>query len=378
MDWTITGGDVLGPEGLERRDLYVVDRRISEVPGVRPRVLDAVGLTVAPGMVDLHGDAFERNFSPRPGVFFDVETALIDTDRQLLTNGITTAYLAMTISWEPGLRSLENAKALVAAWQHMRPHFVTDLRLQLRWEIFALDAVETVEAWLRLDPSPMLAFNDHFSALVNRERRLGRTITEYAKRAGLSEDAYRALTADTEARTAEVGPACARLAQAAAEAGVPCLAHDEMTGDERRRNRSLGIAISEFPMSRDAAQTAIDGGEATVLGAPNIVRGGSHIGALDAEPAAVDGLCSALATDYFYPALLAASARLSDRGDLSPAAVWSLVSTNPARAAGLPDRTGFFAGARADIVLYRRVGRAARVEACFANGALGFSRLVAT
>ncbi len=72
-------------------------------PGVR---FDATGLLVLPGIVDIHGDAFERQLQPRPGVDFPADIALADTESQLLANGITTAFHGVTLSWEPGLRSL--------------------------------------------------------------------------------------------------------------------------------------------------------------------------------------------------------------------------------------------------------------------------------
>lgn len=368
MNWTITSGEVVGPDGFERRDLHIVDGRFADAPGPGARRFDASGLAIAPGMVDLHGDGFERNLSPRPSVYFDMETALVETDRQLIANGITTAYLAMTISWEPGLRGIGNARRLVETLARMRPHLIADIRLQLRWEVFALDAAEAVEAWLALDPRPTLAFNDHFSLLFRERGDRARVFAEYAQRSGLTLADYEALTARTKAREGEVAAAVAHLARKAAAGGVICFAHDERDAETRRRNRALGIAVSEFPLRRAAAEEAVALGEPTVLGAPNVVRGGSHIGALDAEPAAREGLCTALASDYYYPSMFAAAARLMASGD-DPAADWALVSANPARAAGLVDRGVIAAGALADLALFRRDGGAARIEAVFRNGA---------
>ena len=368
VNWTITGGEVIGSSGVERRDVHIVDGQFADAPGSAARRFDATGLTVAPGMVDLHGDGFERNLSPRSGVFFDPETALIETDRQLIANGITTAYLAMTISWEPGLRSLDNARRLVAALDRVRSHLIADIRLQLRWEVFALDAVAEIEDWLTLTPRPTLAFNDHFSPLVADEGRLNPHLPVYAKRAGLTAEEYDELTSRTKSRAAEVPGVVARLARAAEKAGAVCFAHDETDAESRRRNRALGVAVSEFPLRRDAAAEAVAHDEPTILGAPNVVRGGSHIGAMDAAPAIAEGLCSALASDYYYPSMLAAAARLmADVG--APAEVWSLVSGNAASAVGLGDRGTMQPGASADLVLFARDGGAARVEAVFRRGA---------
>src|ERR1700738_678618 len=102
------------------------------------RRIDADGLLVLPGIVDIHGDAFERQMMPRPGVGFPVDIALLDSDRQVLANGITTVFHSVTCSWEPGLRGPENARAIIAALDHLRPLLGADTRFHLRHETFNL------------------------------------------------------------------------------------------------------------------------------------------------------------------------------------------------------------------------------------------------
>ncbi len=381
MDWILTGGRVLGEAGLEARPLALAGGRIAETPAPAARAFDAAGLILVPGIVDAHGDGFERNLSPRPGVLFDAETALIETDRQCAANGITTAYLALTISWEPGLRSLEMADTVIETLARLRPALLTDLRVQIRWEIMALDAAETVEGWLELEPKPAIAFNDHFTGMVKApapdapefEARMGRDIPKYAARAGMSVDAYKALVARIEARMEESPAIVARIAARAVDLGVPRLAHDEKTKAERARHRALGIGVSEFPLTREAAEEAVSGGEPTVLGAPNVLRGGSHIGALGAEDAAKAGLCSALASDYFYPAPLLAASRLAGPDLSGLASAWALVSSGPAKALGLTDRGRIAPGLRGDVLALSFAGGRARVEAAFSAGKLVFA-----
>ena len=136
-----------------------------------------------------------------------------ETARQLVANGITTAYLALTISWEPGLRSLDNARRLIRALAHVEPELRVDMRVQLRWEVFALDAIADVEAWLNLTPRPVLAFNDHLGELLEDDR-LAHKVPDYAARAGLDETAYEALVERVAARSGEKPAAMARLAAA--------------------------------------------------------------------------------------------------------------------------------------------------------------------
>ena len=113
----ITGGQVLRGGKLEAGDVAIAGGIIADPSGPPPaaRTLDARGWLVLPGIVDLHGDAFERQLQPRPGVNFPASLALADTERQLLANGITTAYHGVTLSWEPGLRGLQTWQALTDA-----------------------------------------------------------------------------------------------------------------------------------------------------------------------------------------------------------------------------------------------------------------------
>ena len=104
---SIRGGQLLTGGDLAIAGLRLEDGRVAAVdaaPEAGDRVLDASGLMVLPGIVDMHGDAFERQIMPRPKVRFAYDLALMDTDRQLVANGITTAYHGLTLSWEPGLR----------------------------------------------------------------------------------------------------------------------------------------------------------------------------------------------------------------------------------------------------------------------------------
>ena len=107
---------------------------------------DARGLLVVPGVVDIHGDAFERQLQPRPGVDFSPDVALVDTEAQLLANGITTAFHGVTLSWEPGLRSANSWIALLASLPGARS-WTCDMRVHLRWE-----ASKTSTPWI--PPSP--------------------------------------------------------------------------------------------------------------------------------------------------------------------------------------------------------------------------------
>jgi len=166
----------------------------------------------------------------------------------------------------------------------------------------------------------------------------------------------------------------ARLAAAAREAAIPMASHDDDSPAMRRHYRALGCHLSEFPVDRDTASSAIEAGETVILGGPNVVRGGSHAARLPAAESAEAGLCGVLTSDYYYPTLLQAAYILAGRGNLPFAECWALVSRNPARAAGLADRGEIAPGHRADLILVDDSEPALpRVVASYVAGQLRFA-----
>lgn len=352
-DIVIRGGRTLIDQDLVEASLAINGKTISAVqsPPARTSVeIDAKGLMVLPGIVDLHGDAFERQMMPRPGVGFPIDVALADSDRQAIANGITTVFHATTWSWEPGLRGAENAKKLIDAIETQRPHLSADTRFHLRQETYNLDAEATIIEWLKAGRIDLLAFNDHMSSIAADMARPQKR-AQMAERAGLNADEFNELVKRFSARKDEVPTSIARLAAAGVASGTPMLSHDDSSPEMRRAFRAIGVAIAEFPINVPTAQEAAQAGEYIVFGAPNVVRGGSHTGWTKAADMIAQGLCSVLASDYYYPAQLLAAFRLAADNILPLGRAWSLISEMPARAAGMIDRGRIVEGARADVLL---------------------------
>lgn len=336
-------------------------------------VIDAGGLIVAPALVDIHGDAFERQMMPRPGVDFPLHAALLETDRQLAANGIATAYHALTLSWEPGLRSVANGQAVVAGLAALAPRLTVENRVQLRWETFCFEALPLIDAALAGPLAPSIAFNDHTSmavlhpgtALQDRpfdhdpafpvvdmaSPQFEAKMHERAKRSHMTPPAFVDLIRRMWDRRPQVQAVVAEVAAKGRAAGVPMLSHDDSQPETRAYYRDLGARLSEFPMNRRAAQAARDNGDWIIFGAPNAARGGSHLGSPGAADMIGAGLCDILASDYFYPAMLTAITRLLADGVAPLPALWQLVSGNPARASGLSDRGRLAPGLRADLIV---------------------------
>ena len=374
MAFLVHDGSVLLDTGFETANVMVSSGGLALEPhdvGARLR-FDARDLLVLPGMVDIHGDAFERQIMPRPGVSFPIDLALLDTDRQLIANGITTACLGITYSWEPGLRGRDNAASLLDAVRQLKPRTLADLKIHLRHETFYLDGEEQVLRWIEDGRLSVLAFNDHMEGIVKTTSSKHAKLVKMVERSGLTEAEFTALVDRVWQQRDEVAGSVARLAKAAVEAGIVLMSHDDRSPEERRHYRHLGCTIAEFPMTEATAREAIEAHEATVFGAPNVVRGGSHTGCPAAEDMASKGLLTILASDYYYPAMAQAPYLLDRKGVMPLADAWAMVSKGPAEALGLTDRGRIADGLRADLVLASPSPEGMRLVATFALGKLVF------
>ena len=368
-DLRITGGTVLlGEAGPAKADLALKDGLIDRIGGGSGGwAFDATDLLVLPGIVDLHGDAFERQLQPRPGVDFPADLALRDTEAQLLANGITTAFHGVTLSWEPGLRSVTAWHALHAALR--AGSWTCDMRVHLRWEAYNLDALDTAISHIDNGQVHFLAFNDHTPAIL---KKLQDPVegAKYSGRAGMGLEAFRELARSVASRADAVPAARDRIAAAACKAGLPMASHDDDSITVRNDFRALGAGICEFPMAEEVAASAVAAGDFVAMGCPNVVRGGSHLGWASAARLAEAGLCNVLTSDYYYPAMIRAAFVLAHRDVLNLAQAWRLISANPARAAGLSDRGTIEVGKRADLVVADPA--TASVVATIAVGRLAF------
>lgn len=394
----IEGARVLLDEGLVSASLRIAEGRIEGLdrPANGAIRIDAGGMILAPAFVDIHGDAFERQLMPRPGVLLPTEAALLETDRQLAANGIATASHALTLSWEPGLRSVETGWEVLGALDRLAMRLTVEHRVQLRWETFCFEALPLIEAALTGRHLPSLAFNDHTSmaalhpgtALQDRpfefdpdfpvtdmaSSRFADAMKDRAKRSQMPTAAYVALFREVWQRRPEVPAMVDRVAAMGRAKGAAMLSHDDTRPEARAFWRDLGARVSEFPMTLAAAQAARDGGDLIVMGAPNAARGGSHLGSPGAAALIRAGLCDILASDYSYPAMLAAMARLLDDGVAPLATLWQMVSAAPAKALGLADRGVIAQGKRADLVLvdWPDAGHPV-IRRCFVSGRAAYA-----
>lgn len=365
----LTGAEVLLPgQGLVPAALSLADGRVCADPV--GRAVDLSGYLLLPGIVDLHGDGFERHLAPRRGAMKQMEDGLISAEAELAANGITTAVLAQFYSWEGGLRGPEFADQVFRAIQAVQGEVVTDLIPQLRFETHLLDAYDGLPAQLAEWQVPYVVFNDHLPHDRLAQGRKPPRLTGQALKAGQNPERYFEKLMALHARGAEVPEALDGLCRALAAQGVRVGSHDDSSAEDRADWRLRGARIAEFPETLEAAEAARAAGDAVILGAPNVVRGGSHKGNASALDLIAMGLCDALASDYHYPSPRRAALMLARSGVLSLAEAWGLISDGPARVLGLADRGALLPGRRADLVVLEAGSQ--RVAAVFAAGRLSY------
>jgi alpha-D-ribose 1-methylphosphonate 5-triphosphate diphosphatase len=368
LNLDLTGADVLGPQGLHQDGLsfaegVIVERYVG-------RAVDLSGYMVLPGIVDVHGDGFERHLAPRRGAMKQMAEGLVAVEAELAANGITTATLAQFVSWEGGVRGLEFAEQVFSHLRDVAPSMVTDLRGQLRFETHLLEFYNELPTKMAEWGLRYIVFNDHLPHARLKAGQQPRRLVSQALKARRSPEAHLALMQALEAESEEVPAALDWLCKQLAAQGIAMGSHDDCTAEGRAIWAARGVTVAEFPETLEAAEAAAELGGIVVMGSPNVVRGGSHNLNVSAVDLIAMGYCDALASDYHYPSARRAALMLWQNGMLDLNAAWGLVSAGPAGVLGLTDRGVLAAGKRADLVVLER--ESLRVAATLVQGRVSY------
>ncbi|MCZ4352497.1 alpha-D-ribose 1-methylphosphonate 5-triphosphate diphosphatase [Roseovarius aestuarii] len=367
LEFCLTGAEVLHPDGLRDAPLSVAGGFVVADGGRR---VDLSGYLVLPGIIDAHGDGFERHLAPRRGAMKDIDQGLIAAEAELAANGITTAVLAQFYSWEGGMRGPEFAQRVMAGIAQVRGAVVTDLLTQLRFEIAMLDAYADMRRFVAQHDIGYVVFNDHLPHDALDKGKRPPRLTGQALRIGRNPEKHLEMMQELHAGMDAVPAALDGLCADLAAGGIRMGSHDDRTGSGRAAWRARGVAITEFPETPEAIEAAHLSGDPVIMGAPNVVRGGSHNGNASAAEMVMMGQVDALASDYHYPSMKRAAFFLADAGVCDLAAAWHLISAGPARVLGLTDRGVLAPGQRADLVVLEAETR--RVAACMSGGRFSY------
>ncbi|MRH22366.1 alpha-D-ribose 1-methylphosphonate 5-triphosphate diphosphatase [Rhodovulum strictum] len=362
------------PDGLHHGALVMRDGRIARIDSgtaVPAGATDCEGDLVMPGLIELHTDNLERHIQPRPGVDWPHGDAILAHDAELAALGITTVFDALRVGSlvSTGRGYGEYARGLADEIMAARAAGLLRIShyLHLRAEVCSETLIAELAKFGPGDRVGIVSLMDHTPGqrqFANLDSLRAYTRGKY----GMTEDEFQA---HVEAQTA-MGERVRAVHEAATVAaaramGAVLASHDDTTSAHVAASAGHGAGLAEFPTTSAAARACHAHGIAVMMGAPNLIRGGSHSGNVAARDLAEAGLLDILSSDYVPASLLSGALMLGDLwGDTARGI--ATVTAAPARAAGLADRGSLAEGLRADVIRVRRAGNMAAVRGSWSAG----------
>lgn len=341
--------------------VVIEDGRIREVStGPSSRGIDLDGDYLMPGLVELHTDHLESHLQPRPKVRWPAASAIAAYDAQIAASGITTVFDCIRAG-----RDVDNASASEEVFEVLDSLHEAgaagllraDHRIHVRCEVCVDDVVELTEGVMQRYPVSLISLMDHTPG-ARQFRAMETWRTYYGGKTGLTPDALDELIARKRTQYERNYARHRRmLVDLASAHGAVLASHDDTTEAHVDESIADNVAIAEFPTTLEAARRSHEARLKVVMGAPNVVRGGSHSGNVSAEALARAGVLDILSSDYVPASLLLGAFAIAQRVEtISLPRAIATVTRTPADAAGLTDRGEIAAGKRADLIRVRMNG----------------------
>lgn len=374
-DTILANATLVLPDETLRGQVRIVDGRIAEIAAgttVPQGAEDCGGDLVMPGLIELHTDNLERHIEPRPKVDWPHAAAIIAHDAELASVGITTVFDALRVG-----SVVSNARANYGEYARALADEILGLRagralkishfLHLRAEVCSETLIEELDKFGPEDRVGIVSLMDHTPG-ARQFRDLSKLKDYYVGKHGISDADWDTHVADQRALKDRNGKAHEAAAVAAARRyGAVLASHDDTEPDHVVRSAEHGAQFAEFPTTVEAAQACKDHGIKVMMGAPNLIRGGSHSGNVAARDLAEADLLDIVSSDYVPSSLLSAALMLGDLwGDIARGI--ATVTKAPAEAVGLSDRGRIELEARADLVRVARIGTAGALRGVWVQG----------
>ena len=359
VDFVLSNAKVVAATRVFEGWVAVEGGRIAEVGEGRPPAggLDMAGDYIIPGLVELHTDHLEAHLQPRPKVRWDMMSAILAYDAQMAASAVTTVFDSLRVGAASKTDALSQyAEDIAVAMDEARALDLLrcDHHTHLRCEIATPDVVDDTRAFVGKRKVDLISLMDHTPG-QRQFRDLVKMRTYYARHGFVDDAGFDAFVVERLAMHEEFARKNRRaLVAIAHESGAALASHDDATPEHVDEAIADRVSIAEFPTTLEAAEQSHDCGVKVLMGAPNVVRGGSHSGNVAAQELAEAGRLDILSSDYVPASLILAAfalPRLTPRIDLAHAL--RLVTKNPAEATGLEDRGEIAAGKRADLVRIR-------------------------
>lgn len=375
QDFILANATLVLPDETVTGSLHVKGGVIADFDtgrAVPPGATDCGGDVVAPGLIELHTDNLERHIEPRPKVSWPHNAAILAHDAELAGTGITTVFDAMRVGSIPSGkgRYLKYARELASELLALRAEDALKIShfLHLRAEVCSETLEEEMAEFGEEDRVGIVSLMDHTPG--QRQFRDISKLEAYVKgKLSMTDADFAEHIAQLRALRDQFGAHHESVAVAEAKRyGAVLASHDDTTEEQVLISESYGVRMAEFPTTVEAAKASHERGIAVIMGAPNLIRGGSHSGNVAAGELAGAGYLDILSSDYVPAALLLAAVRLgNDWGDMARGI--ATVTRNPARAVGLEDRGEIAPGRRADLIRFAIRGGAPALRAVWSRGA---------
>jgi alpha-D-ribose 1-methylphosphonate 5-triphosphate diphosphatase len=338
---------------------------------------DAFGGYVMPGFIDIHSDYIEGLLQPRPTCLMEFEMGLREAEKQLLGHGVTTMYHSLSLMKDNGssakrhIRNKDSIKKLVALIKdfHDGYHLIRH-RFHARYEIDNLEIYDFLVELLESGAINLLSFMDHTPG-QGQYRDLEVLIKSYPHWKAMSEiKTKEEILAEAKAKPVASHEMLKRLANMAHERNISLASHDDDTVEKLSLMKNeYNVKISEFPIEMEVAKKAHEMGIYVVLGAPNVLMGGSHSGNLSAIDAIKENAADILCSDYYPSSLLHSAFKLEQDGIISLPQAVKMLTLNPAEAMGIDaDYGSVEAGKKADLLVVKKIHGKPMVYKCFIDG----------
>ena len=370
----LSNAQIVLPDGVIHGTVVLRDGQITDIStGTGPRASeDLEGDFLMPGLIELHTDNLERHIEPRPKVDWPHAAAIIAHDAELASVGITTVFDALRVGSVIS-RSKSNygeyARALADEIIALRKAGALRIshKIHLRAEVCSETLIAELAKFGPEDGIGIVSLMDHTPG-QRQFRDLTQLKNYVCGKHGFSDADFVDHVEAQKALSALFGAAHEEAAVTEARRfGAVLASHDDTTGDHVHRSAEHGARFAEFPTTTEAARACRDHGISVMMGAPNLVRGGSHSGNVAAQALAEADLLDIVSSDYVPSSLLSAALMLGDIwGDLARGV--ATVTSAPARAAQLVDRGEITPGKRADLIRVRRFGTAGMLRATWVEG----------
>ena len=374
-DTILANATLILPTEVIRGSLHLSGDRIagiSEGSAVPAGATDCAGDLVMPGLIELHTDNLERHIQPRPKVDWPHAAAIIAHDAELASVGITTVFDALRVG-----SVLSNEKTGYGEYARQLADEILSLRAQnvlrishflhLRAEICSETLVDEMAKFGPADRIGIVSLMDHTPG--QRQFRDVNQLRKYVLgKHGVTEADFQDHIANLTGIADRLGPLHEDTAVAEARRyGAVLASHDDTTAGHVATSAGYGAHFAEFPTTAEAAAACRAAGIKVMMGAPNLIRGGSHSGNVAAQALAEADLLDIVSSDYVPSSLLSGALMLGDLWGCMARGV-ATVTQAPAAAAGLTDRGHLDVGARADVIRVARIGAAGALRGTWVQG----------